>query len=196
MEHNLTPSDIMSMDEYGVIRKNRAKALAASKKNRRVEVGPSCTFYFENFDTMWFQIHEMLFIEKGGKEQIPGELAAYNPLIPKGKELVATVMIEVGDPGRRAILLSKLGGFEETISLFINEEKVNALPETDIDRITSEGKASSVQFVRFPFNEKQIAAFCSKTPQILLTVGHPEYHHMAGIPKNVHEALIGDFDYD
>ena len=196
MEHNLTPSDIMSMDEYGLIRKKRAKTLAELKKNRRVEVGPSCTFYFENFDTMWFQIHEMLFIEKGGKEQISGELKAYNPLIPKGKELVATVMIEVGDPKRRALLLSKLGGFEKTISLLINEEKINALPEIDIDRTTADGKASSVQFLRFPFNEKQISAFSSKKAKIVLSITHPEYHHMAGIPKSVHEALVKDFDYN
>ena len=82
------------------------------KKNRRLEVGPFATFYFESYDTMLHQVHEMLFIEKGGAEQLPDELAAYNPLIPQGSELVATVMFEIDDPVRRARVLGMLGGVE------------------------------------------------------------------------------------
>ncbi len=76
-----------------------------AKRHRRLEVGPDCTFYFENFETMWNQVHEMLFIEKGGEAQIADELSAYNPLVPKGRELVATVMFEIDDPVRRAAFL-------------------------------------------------------------------------------------------
>ena len=143
MKHEIRRDDIMPMDKYAGIRREHAKSLAEAKKSRRIELGPSCTFYFESYDTMWYQIHEMLYIEKGGEEQIAGELSAYNPLIPKGRELVATVMIEVGDPDRRAALLAKLGGFEETITLTVNGEVVQGVAEVDIDRTTADGKASS-----------------------------------------------------
>ena len=74
------------------------RKIAAIKRNRRVEVGPYVTFYFESYDTMWLQVQEMVYIEKGGAAQLPDELAAYNPLIPKGTELTATFMIEIDDP--------------------------------------------------------------------------------------------------
>jgi len=119
MKKQITRDDLMSLDEYGKVRRERARALSERKKARRIDVGPYCTFYFENFETMLFQVQEMLYIEKGGEEQIADELAAYNPLIPQGKELVATVMIEIGDPDRREKVLAGLGGFEETISMTV-----------------------------------------------------------------------------
>jgi len=102
--HEITMADIMPVAEYAKIRMGRRKELAARKKNRRVDVGPHVTFYFENFDTMWSQVHEMLYIEKGGEEQAKDEIEAYNPLIPKGRELVATFMVEVDDPLRRFLV--------------------------------------------------------------------------------------------
>jgi len=90
MPRKIDASDIIPAAEYGKLRAERRRQIAEIKKNRRMEVGPFATFYFESFDTMLHQVHEMLFIEKGGAEQLPGELAAYNPLIPTGSELVAT----------------------------------------------------------------------------------------------------------
>ena len=142
---------------------------------------------------MWYQIHEMLYIEKGGEEQIAGELAAYNPLIPKGRELVATIMIEVGDADRRATLLAKLGGFEEMITLILNGDVIQGVAEVDIDRTTADGKASSVQFLRFPFSDAQVAAFSADETDIVLAIGHPEYRHMAGMPNEVRASLLKDF---
>ena len=194
MKNEISRDDIMSMDEYAEVRRARAKELATAKRSRRVELGPSCTFYFESYDTMWFQIHEMLYIEKCGEEQIPGELEAYNPLIPKGRELVATVMIEVGDPNRRADLLGKLGGFEETITLTLNEDIICGVPEVDVDRTTAAGKASSVQFLRFPFSKDQVEAFRADKSDVVLAIGHPEYRHMAGMSEEVKASLSKDFD--
>ena len=88
----ITRDDILSPAQYEAERKEHRSRIVELKKHRRLEVGPVCTFYFESYETMWAQIHEMLFIEKGGEEQIADELSAYNPLIPKGQELVATVM--------------------------------------------------------------------------------------------------------
>jgi hypothetical protein len=98
----LTRADILPLQEYAKIRRQRRRHISEIKKHRRIEVGPYATFYFENLDTMWQQIQEMLYIEKGGEGQIADELEAYNPLIPQGSELVATVMFEIDDPTRRA----------------------------------------------------------------------------------------------
>jgi hypothetical protein len=87
--------DILALPDYEKIRKEKQKNLLKIKTLRRVSVGPYATFYFENYDTMWYQIHEMLRIEKGGDAQIEDELSAYSPLIPKGQELVATLMFEI-----------------------------------------------------------------------------------------------------
>ena len=105
----IEPSVIIPLAEYGPQRAERRKRISEIKKNRRLEVGPFATFYFEIYDTMLHQVHEMLFIEKGGAEQLPDELAAYNPLIPQGSELVATVMFEIDDPIRRARVLAHAG---------------------------------------------------------------------------------------
>ena len=115
-KHEITRDDIMPMAEYAQQRRERARALSAIKRDRRVEVGPHATLYFENFDTMWHQIHEMLYIEKGGEEQIDGELAAYNPLIPKGRELVATFMITpLSDPLWRFLPLLDFTQFPQPV---------------------------------------------------------------------------------
>src|SRR5210317_1642603 len=137
----ITRDDILPMEVYAEERLERRSALVATKRNRRVAVGPDVMFYFENHDTMWFQIHEMLYIEKGGEEQVPDELAAYNPLIPNGRELIATVMIEIGDPVRREKTLAGLGGFEEAITLTVGGETIKAVAEEDLDRTTAAGKA-------------------------------------------------------
>jgi hypothetical protein len=186
-------SDILDPAEYARTRTERRRALAARKKLRRVDVGPHITFYFENYDTMWLQVHEMLHIERGGAGQIPDELAAYNPLIPQGDELVATFMVEIDEPVRRKRVLSGLGGIEDTAFIRVGDLTVQAAPEADTDRTTAEGKASSVQFVHFRFTPAQIAAFRVAGAQVVLGLSHPNYNHMAVMPEPVRAELAGDF---
>ncbi len=188
----ITAADILPMEQYAAERKERRRAIVAMKKNRRLEVGPVCTFYFENYETMWAQVHEMLFIEKGGAEQIPDELAAYNPLIPKGDELVATVMFEIDEPVRRQAFLAKLGGIEETAFIQIGDETITGVPEADVDRTTADGKASSVQFIHFPFSAAQAEAFKQAGAQITLGFRHASYGHMTLLPEAVRAALAED----
>ena len=189
----ITRDDILPMQDYGKERADRRKAMTALKKNRRIDVGPFATFYFESFDTMWHQIHEMLFIERGGEAQIADELAAYNPLIPKGDELVATVMFEIEDEARRKAVLARLGGVEETMSIQFDGEKIVGAPEEDVDRTTAAGKASSVQFVHFHFTPEQIAKFRKPGTRVVVAIEHPAYGHMAVMPEAVQAALAGDF---
>ena len=189
----LSPEDILTWAEYASARTEHRSRVSALKRNRRVEVGPFVTFYFESFDTMWLQVQEMLHIEKGGAEQLKDELAAYNPLVPKGRELVATFMIEIDDPLRRARVLAGLGGIEEAAFFQLGGEKIAALPESDQDRTSAEGKASSVQFVHFPFTDAQIQAFRQPDTQVILGFAHPAYSHMAVLAEATRKALSGDF---
>jgi len=158
-QHRIAEADIVAPDIYGRERAERRKALIPVKRRRRVEVGPYATFYFENYDTMLAQVQEMLHIEKGGKEQIAGELEAYNPLIPQGSELIATLMIEIDEPARRAATLLKLAGIEESAYLQIGAERIEGKPTEYGDRTSQDGKTSSVHWVRFRFTRTQIATF-------------------------------------
>ena len=193
-KHEITRADIMAMDEYATVRDARRKALTELKRHRRVAVGPDVTFYFENFETMWMQIHEMLRIEGGGEAQIGDELAAYNPLIPNGRELIATMMIEIDDEARRARVLAGLGGIEDTISLSLSGDIIAAVSETEVERTTEEGKTSSIHFLHFPFTDAQVAHFRAPETQVVLAIAHPNYGHMAVPPADVKRALAADFD--
>jgi hypothetical protein len=192
-KHALTAADIMPAAEYAAQRAEHRRRVAQRKRNRRVEVGPHITFYFECWDSMWLQVQEMLYIEKGGAEQVADELMAYNPLIPKGMELVATFMVEIDEPRRRRRVLDSLGGIEETAFLRVGGEMIRCQAEADQDRTTAEGKASSVQFVHFPFTVDQVAAFSSAGAEIVLGFDHPRYRHMTILPEAVREELTGDF---
>ncbi|MBM3531643.1 MAG: DUF3501 family protein [Alphaproteobacteria bacterium] len=193
MKREVTRADILPAAEYADARKKKRAEIVSLKKNRRLEVGPFATFYFECYETMLAQIHEMLFIEQGGEEQIQGELDAYNPLIPKGEELVATVMFEIDDPLRRARVLARLGGVEETAFIEVAGERIPGKAEEDQDRTSAEGKASSVQFIRFGFAGPQIERFRTPGTQILVGFSHPEYGHLAVMPEAVRAALAEDF---
>ena len=192
LKTNITHADILEMEDYEVIRNERRGEIAGIKKNRRLSVGPHATFYFECFDTVWYQIHEMLRIEKGGQEQIPDEIEAYDTLIPKGSELVATLMFEIPDATQRARVLAGLGGVEEMVTLEIGSETVTATAEEDVDRTTADGKASSVQFVHFPLTPKQKSAFLNTESRVTLGIGHSNYGHMAVIPDAMRQELSRD----
>lgn len=188
----ITRDDILAMSEYEKVRADRRRSILPVKKLRRLAVGPDATFYFENFDTMWLQIHEMLYIEKGGEEQIADELDAYNPLIPKGGELVATVMFEIDDPVRRRRVLGELGGVEETMVLEVDGERIASEPEADVDRTTADGKASSVQFVHFRFTPDQAAKFKTPGTRVVVAIEHPKYPHMTMISEESRAELASD----
>ena len=193
-KHEITPADILAMDAYAKVRRDRRQAVREMKRNRRIAIGPDAMAYFENYDTMLHQVHEMLFIEKGGADQIPGELEAYNPLIPKGRELVATIMFEIDNPDRRAKVLASLGGVEEAISISVDGETVPGAPESDSDRTNAQGKASSVQFIRFTFTAAQIAKFRQPDAKVTLAIVHRNYAHSTVIAEPVRAALAEDFD--
>ena len=186
--------DLIDLITYEKNRRQLRKNLVLFKKKRRVPLGPYATFYFECFETMLAQVQEMLYIEKGGAEQLKDELNAYNPLIPKGKELVATLMFEIDNPISRTEFLNKVGRIEQNVYMMVGNEKVKAEPETDIDRTSSEGKASSVQFLHFKFSKEQIENFKNINNEIILGIDHNLYNHMTKISKDTKVVLIQDFN--
>jgi len=192
-KREIQKSDIMPLDAYIKDRKELRKNIVNFKKNRRVALGPYATFYFESYETMLAQVQEMLYIEKGGDEQLHDELIAYNPLIPNGKELTATLMFEIDNPISRAAFLGKVGGIEEMVFMKINGETVKAVPEEDVDRTSAEGKASSVQFIHFNFTDEQIQKFKSNDVDIELGMDHKEYSHTTKLSKENIASLSADF---
>lgn len=192
MERKITPADILAWERYAVERSEFRKNAVAVKKNRRMEVGPFVTFYFENYDTMWLQVQEMLHIEKGGEAQLPDELKAYNPLIPQGDELIATLMIEIDDPKRRDRELYRLAGIEESTYIALNQERIPGIPTEYDERTTPDGKTSSVHWVRFKFIPEQIEKFKMLSVEAVLGVAHAAYSHMAVIAPEVRAELAKD----
>ena len=193
-QRKITPEDLLPVAEYDARRKALKQNLIPIKRRRRVEVGPFATFYFENYATMWLQVQEMLRIEKGGPEQIPGELDAYNPLIPQGDELIATMMLEIEDANRRHAALLTLGGIEETVFMEIGSDTIHATPTEYDERTTPDGKTSSVHWLRFKLTPGQIARFRDGSEKVVLGVSHQNYGHMAVLGSDARAALAKDFD--
>lgn len=189
----LAREDIMDLATFETIRPEKREEAVLRKRFRRLPVGPYCTVTFENWDSMWLQVQEMLRIEKGGDAQLVDELAAYNPMIPNGRDLTCTLMFEIDDPVMRARILGQLGGVEGHIFLRVAGERVAAVPEGDVERSTPEGKASSVHFLHFPFSDAQVAAWRSGEDEVLLGIDHPHYGHIAVLSDAVRRELASDF---
>ena len=192
-KREIQKEDIMPLDVYIKNRKELKQNIVDFKKDRRIALGPYATFYFESYETMLAQVQEMLYIEKGGNEQLKDELIAYNPLIPNGKELTATLMFEIDNPILRSAFLGKVGGIEDTIFMKVSGEEIKAVPEDDVDRTSSEGKASSVQFIHFKFNDEQISKF-KDTTEIEIGINHNEYSHTTKLTKSTIKSLSADFN--
>ena len=188
----ITNADILPLEVFTEKRTELRQEIVRLKKNRRVSVGPDITFYFENRATLLWQIQEMLYIEKGGEEQLKDELQAYNTLVPQKNELVATMMIEIEDMDHRRVMLSQLGHIEKHITILFEGEILRALSEDDVERTTAEGKTSAVHFLHFPMTENQAALFLTTQNEVLLAIEHPRYHYQTSIPKETLESLRGD----
>lgn len=181
-QRTITSDDILPTGQYELIRKDKKQEAIARKKLTRLAVGPYATVLFENWDSMWLQIQEMLRIEKGGAEQLADELAAYDPMVPKGNELTCTLLFEVEDAARRDAFLRTIGGVEKHIALQVGGFTIKARAEGDVQRTReSDGKASAVHFFHFDFTPEAIAAWIGGEGQALLVIDHPNYGHAAVI---------------
>lgn len=192
-ERCITRDDLISNEDYALIRQTKRAENVARKARRQLAVGPHVTVLFECWDSMWLQIQDMLYIEKGGEAQIEDELRAYNPMIPNGRELTATLLFEIDDPRQRHKLLSSLGGVEDDIYLQVGERRIKAVPEGDVERTNQAGKTSAVHFFHFPFTDSDIAAFRDPKTPVVFVIDHASYGHMARLSDEVRRELANDF---
>lgn len=189
-QRTITADDILAPEQYELIRRDKKQEAIARKKLTRVSVGPHATVLFENWDSMWLQIHEMLRIEKGGADQLVDELSAYDPMVPKGSELTATVLFEVEEPVRRDAFLRTIGGVEDHVSIQVGGHVVKARPEGDVERTReSDGKASAVHFFHFDFTPEAMAAWNDPAVTAMVVIDHPGYGHAALISREAREFL-------
>ncbi len=178
--HTITAEDLMPLEQYELIRTDKKQEAIARKALTRVSVGPNATVLFETWDSMWLQIQEMLRIEKGGEAQIPDELAAYDPMVPKGSELTCTLLFEVADPDRRDQFLRSIGGVEGHIALHVGGHIIPARAEGDVERTrVSDGKASAVHFFHFDFPPEAVTVWIDGSASAMLVIDHPNYGHAA-----------------
>ncbi len=189
----LTREDLYSLEEYARIRADFRRRVMEHKRDRRVALGPHATLYFEDRITMQYQIQEMLRAERiFEQEGIEEELQAYNPLIPDGTNLKATLMLEYPDVEQRREALASLIGVEDRIWMQVEGfGKVMAIADEDLERDTEE-KTSSVHFLRFEFTHGMITAL--KTGAAL-SVGsdHPALTEtVSPVPQTVRDSLVAD----
>jgi hypothetical protein len=188
----LTPSDLLSLEEYHKQRSAFRAEVLAHKRDRQAAVGPNITLYFEDRLTMQYQVQEMLRAERiYESEAIAEELEAYNPLIPDGGNLKATMMLEYPDVAERRIALESLAGVEHLVYVEVAElGRVFAHADEDLPR-SSDTKTAAVHFLRFELDDAMCAELKSGAT-LRIGVEHPQYTHELVAPANVVKALAAD----
>jgi hypothetical protein len=190
----LTADDLLSLEQYHKERPRMRAEVLAHKRNRQAPIGPNVTLYFEDRITIRYQVQEMLRAERIFEaEGIAEELDAYNPLIPDGTNLKATMMIEYPDVEERRAALKRLRGIEDRVWLEVGTMgRVYAIADEDLER-TDEEKTSAVHFLRFELDEAMRAALKSGSP-LKLGIDHEQYTHELAGSAELAKSLAADFD--
>jgi hypothetical protein len=190
----LAVADLYSLEQYHRARADFRARVLAHKRERQIAVGQNATLYFEDRLTIQYQVQEMLRIERIFEtEAISEELAAYNPLIPTGRNLKATFMLEFPDADERRRRLAVLGGIETCLFARVDAgDRIACIADEDLER-TSDDKTAAVHFVRFEFTVQQIAALRSGA-KLEFLIDHPHYRHVARLSSSQQAALVADFD--
>ena len=194
MIQQITREDLMSLEQYAEKRGEFRQQVLEHKKHRQIALGPNATLYFEDRLTLLYQIQEMLRIEKVFEaDGINEELAAYNPLIPDGRNFKATFMIEYPDPEVRAAQLEKMVGIEDLVWMQIGEhDKIWSIADEDLERSTEE-KTSAVHFLRFELDD-DMARDLKAGASWQIGVQHPVYTYELTVDGEVRDSLLKDLD--
>ncbi len=191
----LTREDLYSLEEYASARGDFRRRVMEHKKHRQIPIGPNATLYFEDRLTIQYQIQEMLRAERIFEpEGIAEELDAYNPLVPDGRNLKATFMLEYEDVAERRKALARLIGIEDRVWVQVEGfERVYAIADEDLERET-EDKTSSVHFLRFELNHEMAGAL-KQGASLGVGIDHERYaHEVARVPEDVRASLAADLD--
>jgi hypothetical protein len=191
----LSRRDLMSLEQYAQDRARLRGEVIAHKQLRNIQVGPNMTWCFEDYTTIRYQILEMLRAERiFESDAIQGEIDAYNPLIPDGRNWKVTLLLEFPDPEERRVALERLIGVEDRCWIRVSEmERVFAIADEDMER-ENEAKTSAVHFLRFELSASMVEAMKSGA-SLSLGVDHDNYRHIQGpLPAAVRDSLSGDLD--
>ena len=190
----LTNKDLLSLEEYDSNRETIKKEVIESKKHRSINIGNNIVLLFESFQTIKYQVQEMLRIEKiFKKEEIEEEIGAYQALIPDGNNFKATMLIMYPDVEERRKMLEKLNGIENKIWMSINQSsKIYAMADEDLDRANDE-KTSAVHFLRFQLNSEEVDLF-KNSDNIQFGVDHNEYSTSIKVTRDTYQSLLRDLD--
>jgi hypothetical protein len=191
----LVATELLSLEHYSRERAGFRARVIAHKKNRQLNVGPNTMWLFEDRLTVQYQVQEMLRTERIFEaEGIAEELAAYNPLIPDGRNWKATLLIEYPDPEIRRVQLEKLRGIEDRCWVQVaGSARVHAIADEDLER-ENETKTSAVHFLRFELEEPMVEALRGGAA-LAVGVDHPNYRHeVVALPDQVRASLLADLD--
>ena len=189
----LSRADLLTLEKYHQIRPEFRARVLAHKQHRQIPVGPNATLYFEDRLTIQYQVQEMLRVERIFEaEAIEEELAAYNPLIPDGANLKATIMVEFADPDERRRMLGRLVGIENRVWMEAGPDRIFAIADEDLDRAT-EDKTSAVHFLRFELPERMCAALHGRAA-MRLGIDHEAYRHECTPLDPSRASLVADLD--
>jgi len=185
-------ASLMTLETYARERPQFRGKVIAHKKHRTVRLGEHVTLVFEDELTIRYQVQEMLRIERIFEEEgIREELAAYNPLVPDGRNLKATMMLEYPDPDERSKRLAELIGIEDKVWIQVEtHERVWAVADEDLDR-ANEQKTSAVHFLRFELDEAAAQALKERAG-LAIGVDHPRYSAKLEVPSAVRDSLVKD----
>jgi len=191
--NKLQRQDLLSLEAYAAQRNDFRARVMAHKKNRTVHLGAHLTLAFEDRLTIQYQVQEMLRIERIFEaEGIDEELDAYNPLIPDGRNLKATLFVEYADVEQRKRELARLVGIEHRIVLTVSgHAPVAAIADEDMDRSTEE-KTSAVHFLRFELDDAMIRDW-EASAAVSVASTHPAMREETAVSETLREALAADF---
>jgi len=188
----LAPSDLLSLEQYARARPEFRRRVIEHKRWRTIAVGPHMTWCFEDRLTVQYQVQEMLRAERIFEaDGIQGELDAYNPLIPDGGNLKATLLIEYPDAAERQRALQQLRGVEDRCYVAVGAERCYAIADEDLER-ENEEKTSAVHFLRFELPAPARRRFADGADAVTVGVDHPAYRHAVRLPAEAHAALGAD----
>ena len=192
--NKLTPDDLLPLEAYHKERSRLRAEVLAHKRHRHAPLGPNLTLYFEDRLTMRYQVQEMLRAERiFESEAIAEELEAYNPLIPDGTNLKATMMLEYPDIAQRRPALERLKGIENAVYLEVGTlGRVFAYADEDLER-SDDTKTAAVHFLRFELDEAMRAALKSGA-QLTVGVDHEHYRHVLDASAELRKSLAADLD--
>lgn len=188
----LTGADLMGLETYARVRDGFRAEVIRHKALRRIGIGPHATLCFEDRLSVQYQIQEMLRVERIFEaDGIQAELDAYNPLIPDGTNLKATLLLEYPDAVIRAEALRRLRGIEGCCWAELGGRRIVAIADEDLERDSGE-KTSAVHFLRFEFGPSAHAAFAAGP--VVMGIAHPDYTHATALAPASRTALAADLD--